>query len=208
MEENHIDHAHKRDNRFKARYLWSFALLLIPLFFLIKPYITHHLAEKGFTYIESGQYEEAMKQYKKAIFLNNKDLDSMNWLAHCYKMQNDVESAIKTYNKMLSIDPENTSILLNLGLSLGLSGKRDEAIPYFEKIRNLGPKKEDSREINTIDPYQSALSMLSNHYEKAGNTVKARGILLELLKNYPNDKNAKKELKKIESKLNKQKSIR
>jgi len=46
------------------------------------------------------------------------------------------------------------------------------------------------------------------HYEKAGNTIKARDILLELLKNYPNHKNAKKELKEIELKLNKQKSIR
>jgi tetratricopeptide (TPR) repeat protein len=201
MEENLTDQAHKQDNGFKARYLWFLTLLLIPLFFLIKPYITNHLSEKGFAYVENGQYEEAIKLYKKAIFLNNKDLDSMNWMAYCYKGLNDVECAIETYNKMLSIDPENTTTLLNLGLSLGLSGKREDAIPYFEKIRDVGPKIEESREMNTIDPYQPALRMLSNDYEKAGNTVKARDILLELLKNYPNDKNVQKELKEIESKL-------
>jgi tetratricopeptide (TPR) repeat protein len=213
MEENHIhsdechdhdhDHNHNHESGIKAQYKWIFTLLFIPLcIFFMKPYIARQVSYRGFTYIGNELYKEAIGQYKKAIFFNNKDLKSMNWMAYCYKMQNDRENAIKTYNKMLTIDPENRNALLNLGLVLGLNGKREEAIAYFEKIRHLGPKNEDSSAINMLEPYQSALNMLSAYYERMGKPRKARDILLELLKNYPNDKQAKSKLKEIETRLN------
>jgi len=219
MEENHIhsdechdhdhDHDHEHGNEIKLTYKWIFTLLFVPLcFFLMKPYIAKQISYRGFTYVGNNVYGKAIEEYKKAIFLNNKDLKSINWLAYCYKMQNDQENAIKTYNKILAMDPENRIALLNLGLVLGLNGKREEAIAYFEKVRKLGPKNEELSAINTGDPYQSALSLLSNYYDNIGNPNKARDILLELVKYYPNDKEAKKKLNEIETRLNGLKSIK
>jgi len=168
----------------------------------MKPYIARQVSYRGFTYVGNELYKEAIGQYKKAIFFNNKDIKSMNWLAFCYKMQGDQENTIKTYNKILAIDPENENALLNLGLILGKSRKYKEAIAYFEKIRHLGPNKEDQNAIDTTDPYQSGMKMLSVCYERIGNPVEARDVLLEFLKYYPNDQQGKNKLKEIDTRLN------
>jgi tetratricopeptide (TPR) repeat protein len=57
----------------------------------------------------------------------------------------DHEGAIKCYDTVLQIDPENISALVNKGVSLEKLNKNDEAIKCYEKALEIDPDHENAR---------------------------------------------------------------
>jgi tetratricopeptide (TPR) repeat protein len=213
MEENHDhcdhdhcdhdhehDHDHENEHKPKTLYKWLFSIIFIPLCLLLTShYTSSQLSIAGSSYLGYDMYKEAIKQYKKSLFFNKKNIDSGNWLAFCYNQIDDHESAITQYSKVIEIDPSNRKALQSLGLLLGLEGKCQQAIEPLEKLRSLGPT--GYSEAEGIDFYISGLRILATCYEKMGEMKKARDILIEVVKDDPKDKYSKAKLKDLESKL-------
>lgn len=209
MEENHDhcdhehehEHDHEQEHKPKTLYKWLFSIIFIPLcLLLISHYTSSQLSIAGSSYLGYDMFKEAIKQYKKSLFFNKKNIEAGNWLAYCYNQIGDRESAITQYSKVIEIDPGNRKALHSLGLLLGLEGKYQQAIKPLEQLRSLGPITDDS-EAQGINFYISGLQILATCYERMGEMKKARDMLIEVVKYDPKDKNSRAKLKDLESKL-------
>jgi len=184
------DHNHEHEETIKPLYRWLFTIVFVPLCLIaIRPYIVRQIDIRGQSYIGFDKYNEAIRQYKKTNLLDKRNVILKNWLAFSYHMIKDDENAIKTYSQVIEIDPDNKEALLNLGLILALSGKIREAIPHFEKLRQLGDK--------------NIVQTLIVCYERVGELDKAENLLIEILKNDPQNKNVQNKLNEIRKKLDK-----
>ncbi len=62
---------------------------------------------KGFSNFYLKKYEDALANFQDAIKADDKFVLSYSWVAKCYIVLLKNDEAIKTYEKILTIDPEN-----------------------------------------------------------------------------------------------------
>jgi len=68
----------------------------------------------GHLLLKKGSYRKAIKQYKKAIELNQNYIEAYNFMAHCYYYLNEKEDGIQILNKALELEPNNIMLQKNL----------------------------------------------------------------------------------------------
>ena len=118
----------------------------------------------GLSYTQSGNYQEAEKELKQAIYLDPKFTKAYIDLAYLYAIQKDYDKAILEWNKILEIEPdfsENYNVSYFIGMAYQKKEMPDEALEYFVQALQLVPEansieKEIEREIYNI--YKSKLS--------------------------------------------------
>jgi len=117
----------------------------------------------GLSYTQSGNYQEAEKEFKYAIYLDPKFYKAYNDLASLYIYQNEYEKAIEQWEKAigLNLDFEEKYIFLYyIGIAYQKKQMPDETLKYFLQALQLVPEgdsieKEIEKEINKI--YKSRL---------------------------------------------------
>jgi tetratricopeptide (TPR) repeat protein len=62
---------------------------------------------KGFSNFYLKKYEQSLADFQEAVRLDDKYVLSYSWMAKCYFVLGNNDEAIKTYEKILTIDPEN-----------------------------------------------------------------------------------------------------
>jgi Flp pilus assembly protein TadD len=80
-----------------------------------------------------GRFEQSETHYRTALKIHPRDPKVWNDAGYSYYLQSrwaDSERALKT---AASLDPNNTRVLTNLGLTLAASGKTNEALAAFTK---------------------------------------------------------------------------
>lgn len=80
-----------------------------------------------------GHYKEAIIKYNSAIQSNEYLKDSYIQMGICYEYLNQHDSALKSYNALLKIFPDNTAANYYSGVSKYRQQKYAEAIPYYDK---------------------------------------------------------------------------
>jgi O-antigen ligase/Tfp pilus assembly protein PilF len=106
----------------------------------------------GLSYTQSGNYQEAEKEFKHAIYLDPKFTKAYVDLAYLYAIQKDYDKAIIEWNRLLEIDQnfsEKFNILYYLGLTYQKKEMPDKALEYFIQALQLVP--EDSPIIEEIE---------------------------------------------------------
>jgi type IV pilus biogenesis/stability protein PilW len=91
---------------------------------------SHH--KMGISYIENGQYDEALMEFKKAIKLNPRKKETLNYLGFISMHFKKYDEAVTYYKKAISIDPGYSEAMNNLGVTYAETGKWDQAIKYFD----------------------------------------------------------------------------
>ena len=117
----------------------------------------------GLSYTQSGNYQEAEKEFKHAIYLDPKFTKAYIDLAYLYAIQKDYDKAIFEWNKVLEIEPdfsEKYNVLYFIGMAYQKKEMPDKALEYFVQALQLVPEddpieKEIEEEINKI--YKSNL---------------------------------------------------
>jgi len=112
----------------------------------------------GLSYMQSGNYREAEKEFKHSIYLDPKFMDAYADLAYLYAIQKDYDKAIVEWNKILEIDPdfsEKYNVLYFMGMAYQKKEMPDEALEYFLQALQLAPEgspiiEEIEREIYNI----------------------------------------------------------
>lgn len=110
------------------------------------------------------------------------DLDALNNLGIALDARGEHLSAQKLYRRVIAQDPEASSTVINLGLSLTLSDQADEALQYLKPL-SLGSEN------NTRVKGNTALALIV-----AGRSNEAQA----LLKSYLSEANAKKTMLKYQ----------
>lgn len=108
--------------------------------------------------MEIGQYQKAEKEFKYAIYLRPKFIEAYHNLGYLNFIQEEYNSAIEKWEKILEIDPnymKNYVILANLGIIYNKKEMPDKALEYFIQALQLVPEgspviKEIEKEIDDI----------------------------------------------------------
>ena len=128
--------------------LWEDAITKAPL--SSRPW--HNLA---LTYYErTGQRTKAMVLYRKALTLENKNIYHksviLSNMATNYYYRNDLENAVKYWQKSLDGNPRNPKTVYLLSLGLARLGKFDEASRYLDQLIARHPKNWDALNLKGV----------------------------------------------------------
>lgn len=93
----------------------------------------------GDIYRALGQYEDAITEYKMAIWLDNLNVTAYTALCLCYEDCGDYDSAIGIYKKLINIQPDVAEYHGNLANILYLKGEVKEAIAHYQTAITLHP---------------------------------------------------------------------
>ncbi|MDD5424241.1 MAG: tetratricopeptide repeat protein [Candidatus Omnitrophica bacterium] len=114
------------------------AIFITAAFAALRPQIAYLLYRRSGDYINSSLIADAARSYRKTLFFNGKDVDSRNWLAHCYKMLGYKDKAVAEYKTAIAQDPDNVTAYFDLGIIRRSEGDTGSARELFNKALNCG----------------------------------------------------------------------
>ncbi len=192
---------HLQDSKWQRNFYWKwlFSILFVFVsFYFLKPFLVKQLVNRASAYMSYSLYDEAIRQYKKAIFFDKENSEIHTSLAYAYRNKDDTVQAKLAYQKAIKLNPKNKLALLDLGMMYYMEKNYKVAIEYFNSIIELGPDDQKEIALNLISFHRSALRMLAVCHKKLNNIVEAKMALQKLLRFYPDDQDAKKRLSELE----------
>ena len=97
----------------------------------------------GLSYTQTGNYEDAEKELKHAIYFDPKFMDAYLGLAYLYAVQKNYDKAIIEWNNILEMElnfSEKYTILYYIGLTYQKKEMPDKALEYFLEALQLVPE--------------------------------------------------------------------
>ncbi len=138
-------------------------------------------------YDKKHDNQKAIHYLDEALRINPNDPEVLNYLGYLYINEDiDIKAGIELVKKALKIQPNNAYYLDSLGWGYFKEKRFKLALYYLEKANKLLKKPE-----NTIALH------LAEVYDVLGYKTKAKKIVLEVLKNEPDNQTAKKLLGKL-----------
>lgn len=102
----------------------------------------HHYL--GVISFNAGEYQEAIKEFDKAILADAKNFQSFFLLGDCYRALDDLKKAEEQFRKALLIK-EDIFAMLNIAEVLTRQGRLKEAEELYEKITSKDPGISDAK---------------------------------------------------------------
>lgn len=93
----------------------------------------------SYQYYSKGDYNNAVIYAKKALEINNNELEAYYIIADSYKSLEDYENAIAIYNKLLAMRPNDDSILNSLAYIYIKTNQNEKAQDIYKKILLINP---------------------------------------------------------------------
>lgn len=102
----------------------------------------------GDIYSSLGQFENAITEYKMAIWLDNLNIPAYRHLCKAYEDLGDYDNAVEVYKKLIQIMPNMPEFHSNLANILYIKGDVDGAVSHFQTAVTLNPGKEWTSVVN------------------------------------------------------------
>jgi tetratricopeptide (TPR) repeat protein len=144
------------------------------------------LVNLGSAHRQLKQWDEARKDFERALGINASDPEANYGLAMVFAQTDDTTRALQHFQKALQSRPAYPEAMNNLGILYLRTQRRDDAVAQFEECIRVAPAFDQSY-LNLARVY-----VLENAPEKA------RGVLLELLRQHPEHAQAKEMLGQLE----------
>lgn len=93
----------------------------------------------GDIYLSTGYFEDAITEYKMAIWLDPFNIAANRHLCRAYEEQGDYNQAIDIYNKLISLAPNIPDLYSNLANIYYIKGEFDLAISNYQTAITLNP---------------------------------------------------------------------
>ena len=97
-----------------------------------------HYAQ-GKALLQSGQWEQAILEFTKAIDLDPDYREAYSERAYAYYQKGEYDKALSDSNKIIELNPEDPFAYFNRGIAYKALGKKAEALADFEKCIELSP---------------------------------------------------------------------
>jgi len=107
----------------------------------VKNLSTEDWFERGLSFYDSQQYEEAIKAYTKALNINPRYTDAYNNRGLAWADKGDHDRAIDDYNSALEIKPRDVYAYTNRGFAWCKKGDHDRAIADLNKALEIDPRE-------------------------------------------------------------------
>ncbi len=100
---------------------------------------------EGIAYLGKGMYEESIAAFEQALSLSNgiltdMDFDINYYLATAYYRMGNIDEAVRIYDAILKLRPEETDAMYLRGVLYAEQGRADEAKLSFDKCIALDPE--------------------------------------------------------------------
>jgi len=102
--------------------------------------------KQGMQYIDAAKYDEAIKEFEKAVVVDDRQPDALTGLGVAYQSLGEYDMAIEYFQRAFEAAPENETIQENLltvydnkARSLGSASQYEEAIGYYREIERIQP---------------------------------------------------------------------
>ncbi len=141
----------------------------------------------GKCYALSGKTEMALNEYLSAHNLNDKDISTLNEIVNLYENLNEKYTTFEFVEKIIVLDPENTTMLKKAAKFCLDEDNKPQAIDYLEKVVSIAPS-----DFTTI-------KKLAEIYEKSRNNLNALKYYKVYLEKAPVNEETEKIKKKIET---------
>ncbi|MDD5109313.1 MAG: tetratricopeptide repeat protein [Candidatus Omnitrophica bacterium] len=176
---------HDKRPRLVLRCSLSFAFVALS-FIVMRPFIVKQLVFRASSYMACELFNDAIRSYEKAVFIDKKNVKAWDMLGYAYKSNGNLEKSIYAYHQAIKADPKDKSANFSLGVILASESKCKEAVAYFERIIAFGPD-ENGQTIDIVSYHKSSLRLLAECYEALNEFDKNDKVLKELQKYYPQD---------------------
>ena len=93
----------------------------------------------GDIYLSTGYFEDAITEYKMAIWLDSFNIAAYRHLCRAYEEQGDYNQAIDIYNKLIAMAPNLPDLYSNLANIYYIKGEFDLAISNYQTAITLNP---------------------------------------------------------------------
>lgn len=101
---------------------------------------------KGEAYQKQGRYDQAARQYEKAVKTDYSYAEAYSNLGFCYRKQGQFDRAISTYRKAISLNPDLEEAHEYIGEAYAEMGKFDLAEKHLNILRQLGSSEAEELE--------------------------------------------------------------
>jgi Flp pilus assembly protein TadD len=119
------------------------ALEMIALALEYKPWDADLWMFYGGLYEQAGDYEKAIKAFRKAVDFAPQNATALNALGYTLTIVNNhYDGAFNYVSQALQLEPDNPAIMDSMGWVLFKQGKADEARPWLERAYQLLPDPE------------------------------------------------------------------
>lgn len=95
----------------------------------------------GDIYLSTGYFEDAITEYKMAIWLDSFNIAAYRHLCRAYEEQGDYNQAIDVYTKLISMAPTIPDLYSNLANIYYIKGEFDLAISNYQTAITLNPNR-------------------------------------------------------------------
>ena len=95
----------------------------------------------GDIYLATGYFEDAITEYKMAIWLDSFNIAAYRHLCRAYEEQGDYNQAIDVYNKLIAMAPNLPDLYSNLANIYYIKGEFDLAISNYQTAITLNPNR-------------------------------------------------------------------
>ncbi len=102
----------------------------------------------GDIYSSLGRFEDAITEYKMAIWLDSLNIPAYRHLCRAYEDLGDYDNAVEIYNKLIQIMPNMPEFHSGLANILYIKGDVDGAVSHFQTAITLNPNKEWTSVVN------------------------------------------------------------
>ncbi len=104
----------------------------------------------GDVYFAEGDWAAAAREYRRGLLLAPTDVNLLNSLGVTYGMMNRTVEALKQFDQVLQVEPDNFMALYNRGLGSQSVGRHQEAVASFSSARAVFDAADDDA-ANVID---------------------------------------------------------
>lgn len=94
----------------------------------------------GDTYRKAGRLEEAVIEYKMALWIDSLSYSAYSGLVQAYEELGDYDNAIAYYNKYIAIHPNNAVLHSNIANLYFMKGEAELAISHYQSAISINPK--------------------------------------------------------------------
>ncbi len=94
---------------------------------------------RGYFREAGGDIDKALADYLAAIKSNPGNRQALNAAGIVYFKKQEMNKARKYFTLALGLDPENTGIMLNLAVIAAISGDREGALRWADRVREIAP---------------------------------------------------------------------
>lgn len=154
-------------------------------FWLIRPMVAYDLISRASLYETNGYLKNAIRLYKRAIFIDKNFSEAWNGLAEAYRNNGEPQTAEKIYRQTVHVNPKNLVATANLGMLAVTKKDWTEAVDYFEKVKNLGQTTPKLTGWKEKFYYKTSFQMLAGCYRRLKNFAEEKAVREEFNQYFP-----------------------